>query len=170
LLKKTVRIVITKRPLEALFLSMGSPYHVLAVEDDVIDARFIERAGIESGLFQSLRVLGSGEEAQVYLRGEEPYADRTLHPVPNLLLLDLKLRRMSGLDFLRWVRQSPALRHLPVVVLSGVLGAPSLNRAYELGIEAYLMKPIGVRELSTTLAGVLVTLANSGPPVSPAQS
>ncbi len=144
---------------------MGRQFHVLAVEDDVIDARFIERAGIESGLFQSLRVLGSAEEAQVYLRGEEPYADRAAHPFPNLLLLDLKLRGMGGLDFLRWIRQSPALRSMPVVVLTGMVGASSLNRAYELGIEAYLVKPLGVRELSTTLAGVLVTLSNLMPPV-----
>ena len=164
---RKVRILITNRGVEALYGTVGSLYHVLAVEDDVIDARFIERAGIESGLFQSLRVLGSGEEAQVYLRGEEPYADRVQHPMPNLLLLDLKLRQMSGLDFLRWVRQSPVLRRLPVVVLSGLVGATSLNRAYELGIEAYLIKPIGVKELSTTLAGVLVTLENAPPPVSP---
>ena len=147
---------------------MGRHYHVLAVEDDVIDARFIERAGIESGLFQSLRVLSSAEEAQVYLRGEPPYADRSVHPFPNLLLLDLKLRGLGGLEFLRWVRQNPFSRGLPVVVLTGMVGASALNRAYELGIEAYLIKPLGVRELSTTLAGVLVSLSNLGPPVSPA--
>jgi CheY-like chemotaxis protein len=147
---------------------VGRTFHALAVEDDAIDARFLERAGLESGLFQSFRVVSSGEEAQVYLRGGEPYADRSFHPVPDLLLLDLKLRGMSGLDLLRWVRQSPEYRRLPVVVLTGVLGAPSLNRAYELGIEAYLIKPMGLRELASMLAGVLVTLTSSGPPLAPA--
>lgn len=139
---------------------MHGQIHVLAVEDDDNDARLLERAGVGSGLFTSFRVLGSAEEAQVYLLGEEPYADRSQHPMPSVVLLDLKLRRMSGLDFLRWIRQSPSLRTLPVVVISGMIGASTLNRAYELGVEAYVIKPISVHELSTTLAGVLTPLAH----------
>jgi CheY-like chemotaxis protein len=142
---------------------MQGQIHVLAVEDDDNDARLIERVGVGGGIFQSLRVLGSAEEAQVYLRGEAPYADRSVHPMPSVLLLDLKLRGLSGLDLLRWIRQSPALRSLPVVVITGVIDASMLNRAYELGVQAYLVKPISFRELSTMLAGVLVPLANSNP-------
>ncbi len=113
---------------------------------------------------QSVRVLRGVEEAQAYLSGMEPFADRARFPMPNLLLLDLKLRRVSGLELLRWIRQSPALRSLSVVVLSGTARETDLNRAYELGIEAYIVKPVGLKEFSTTLTGVLVTLAGPATP------
>ena len=140
---------------------MATLFHVLAVEDDDADAQFIERVGIQSPLVQSLRVLRNAEEAQVYLNGEEPYTDRLTFPMPNLILLDLKLRRTTGLELLRWIRQTPLLRSLSVVVLSGTARASDLNRAYELGIEAYIVKPVGLKEFSTTLTGVLVTLAGA---------
>ena len=139
---------------------VASPFHVLAVEDEGADAEFIERIGAQSPLAASFRLLRSAEEARVYLNGEEPYADRTRFPVPNLVLLDLKLRRMSGLDLLRWIRQTPELRSMPVVVLSGTANATDLNRAYELGIDAYIVKSIDLKGLAATLSGVLVTLAS----------
>lgn len=138
---------------------MDAPLHVLAVEDEGADAEFIERVGSQSPLAASFRLLSSAEEAQIYLDGQEPYADRSRFPVPNLIVLDLKLRRMSGLDLLRWIRQSPALRSMPVVVLSGTADASDLNRAYELGIDAYIVKPVDLKGLAATLSGVLVTLA-----------
>lgn len=139
---------------------VAAPFHVLAVEDDSADAAFIERVGSQSPLAASFRLLRSAEEAQVYLDGDEPYADRSQFPIPNLILLDLRLRRMSGLDFLRWIRQSPAHRSMPVVVLSGTANATDLNRAYELGIDAYIVKPVDLKGLAATLSGVLVTLAH----------
>ena len=136
----------------------------MAVEDDDADAQFIERVGRQCPHVQSIRVLRSVEEAQAYLTGKEPFADRGRFPLPNLMLLDLKLRRISGLDLLRWVRQHPTLRPLSVVVLSGTARESDLNRAYELGIEAYIVKPVGLKEFSTTLTGVLVTLAGAASP------
>jgi len=139
---------------------MAAPFHVLAVEDESADAEFIQRVGSQSPLAASFRLLTSAEEAQVYLGGEEPYNDRTQFPVPNLILLDLRLRRMSGLDLLRWIRQTPSLRTMPVVVLSGTANATDLNRAYELGIDGYIVKPVDLKGLAATLSGVLVTLAS----------
>ena len=139
---------------------VASPFHVLAVEDESADAEFIERIGAQSPLAASFRLLRSAEEARVYLNGEEPYADRSRFPVPNLTLLDLKLRPMSGLDLLRWIRQNPEFRSMPVVVLSGTANATDLNRAYELGIDAYIVKSIDLKGLAATLSGVLVTLAS----------
>jgi CheY-like chemotaxis protein len=140
---------------------LGSLFHVLAVEDDDADAQFIDRVARQSPLVESVRVLRNVEEAQAYLSGMEPFADRSRFPLPNLVLLDLRLRRISGLELLRWIRQHPALRSLSVVVLSGTARESDLNRAYELGIEAYIVKPVGLKEFSTTLTGVLVTLASS---------
>jgi CheY-like chemotaxis protein len=136
----------------------------LAVEDDESDACFIERVSRQCPLVRSIQVLCGVEEAQAYLSGMEPFADRVRFPMPNLLLLDLKLRRLSGLELLRWIRQQPELRSLSVVVLSGTARESDLNRAYELGIEAYIVKPVGLKEFSTTLTGVLVTLAGTATP------
>jgi CheY-like chemotaxis protein len=143
---------------------LGTLFHVLAVEDDDADAQFIDRVARQSPLVQSVRVLRGVEEAQAYLSGMEPFADRSRFPMPNLVLLDLKLRRISGLELLRWIRSQPALRSLSVVVLSGTARETDLNRAYELGIEAYVVKPVGLKEFSTTLTGVLVTLARPATP------
>ena len=140
---------------------MSTLFHVLAVEDDDADAQFIERVGLQSPLVQTLQVLRGVEQAQAYLSRREPYADESRFPTPNLILLDLKLRRISGLELLRWIRQNPALRSVSVVVLSGTAKESDLNRAYELGIEAYVVKPVGLKEFSATLAGVLVTLAGA---------
>jgi CheY-like chemotaxis protein len=145
---------------------LATLFHVLAVEDDDADAQFIERVGRQSPLVESLRVLRGAEDTQAYLSGMDPFADRSRFPMPNLLLLDLKLRRVSGLELLRWIRLQPALRSLSVVVLSGTAKESDLNRAYELGIEAYIVKPVGLKEFSTTLTGVLVTLAGAATPAS----
>jgi len=139
---------------------VASPFHVLAVEDESADAEFIERVGSQSPLAASFRLLRSAEEARAYLDGDAPFTDRAKFPVPNLILLDLKLRRMSGLDLLRWIRHNPAFRSMPVVVLSGLADANALNRAYELGIDAYIVKPVDLKGLAATLSGVLVTLAS----------
>ena len=144
---------------------MYIPLHVLAVEENEEDARFIEQVGSESPLVETLRVLKTAEEAQDYLAGEEPCRDRSTYPLPSLILLDLRLPRMSGLALLRWIRRSPILRHTSVVVLCGSDSASDLNRAFEIGIDGYLEKPDHLGELSSMLAGVLVTRAESGSPL-----
>jgi len=143
---------------------MPSQFHVLAVEDEDADAKFIERIGGQNPLAATFRVLRSAEEAQKYLSGQEPYADRALYPLPNLVLLDLKLRGVTGLQLLRWIRQSPGLRSLSVVVLSGTANATDLNRAYELGIDAYIVKPVDLKVFAATLTGVLVSLVGASEP------
>jgi len=143
---------------------MPSQFHVLAVEDEDADAKFIERIGGQNPLAATFRVLRSAEEAQRYLSGQDPYADRTLYPLPNLVLLDLKLRGVTGLQLLRWIRQSPGLRSLSVVVLSGTANATDLNRAYELGIDAYIVKPVDLKVFAATLTGVLVSLVGASEP------
>lgn len=140
---------------------MTAQFHVLAVEDEDADAQFIERVGGQNPLAATFRVLRSAEESQLYLSGQEPYSDRAKFPLPNLILLDLKLRRVTGLDLLRWIRQTPALRTISVVVLSGTANASDLNRAYELGIDAYIVKPVDLKIFAATLTGVLVSLASS---------
>ncbi len=117
-------------------------YTILLVEDDSNDVLLIQRAFRKSDVANPIQVVGDGEEAIAYLRGRDPYADRERTPLPVLLLLDLKLPRKSGFEVLEWLRQQPGLKRLPVVVLTSSGETPDINRAYDLGANSYLVKPV----------------------------
>lgn len=119
---------------------------VLLVEDDPNDILLLQRAFGKAQLTAPLQV-NDGEEAIAYLAGQGSYADRAQHPLPQLVLLDLKLPRKSGLDVLRWLRQQPVLQRLPVVVLTSSRESSDVNRAYELGANSYLVKPVRSQDL-----------------------
>ncbi len=124
---------------------MGSAaaHTILLVEDDPNDVILIRRGFAKANLANPLEVVGDGEAAVAYLAGAEPYVDRQRHPVPVLVLLDLKLPRRSGLEVLEWMRSRPDLRRLPVVVLTSSREGNDINRAYDLGVNSYLIKPVG---------------------------
>ena len=122
-------------------------YAVLLAEDDANDVLLIQRAFQKTNIANPLRVVRDGEEALAYLSGQEPYADRDRHPLPMLLLLDLKLPRKSGFEVLQWLRQQSSLKRLPVVVLTSSNQNPDINKAFDLGANSYLVKPGGLDSL-----------------------
>ena len=122
-------------------------YAVLLAEDDANDVLLIQRAFQKTNIANPLRVVRDGEEAVAYLSGQEPYADRDRHPLPVLLLLDLKLPRKSGFEVLQWLRQQSRLKRLPVVVLTSSNQNPDINKAFDLGANSYLVKPGGLDSL-----------------------
>ncbi len=122
-------------------------YTILLVEDDPDDVFLIQRAFRGANLANPMRVLNDGEEAIAYLEGRGDYADRTRHPLPMLMLLDLKLPRRSGLEVLEWRRTQPGLRRLPTVVLTSSRDHTDVNRAYDLGANSYLVKPVAFEAL-----------------------
>lgn len=117
-------------------------FTVLLVEDDPDDVFFLRDAFKKTGMPDALRVVRDGEEAVAYLLGQAAYADRTLHPLPALVLLDLKLPRKSGLEVLEWRRGRPGLMRIPVIVLTSSQSEDDMNKAYEFGANSYLVKPI----------------------------
>jgi len=117
-------------------------YTILLVEDDPNDVLLIRRAFRKSDVTNPIQVVGDGEEAIAYLSGRGPYADREHYPLPVLLLLDLKLPRKSGFEVLEWLRQQPGLKRLRVAVLTSSAETPDINRAYDLGANSYLVKPV----------------------------
>jgi CheY-like chemotaxis protein len=121
---------------------MNSEPPVLLVEDNIDDVVLIERAFDKARIANPLRSVGDGDEAVAYLAGQGAYSDRHAHPLPVLLLLDLKLPRRGGLEVLAWLRREPSLRRLPVVVLTSSREGADVNRAYELGVNSYLVKPV----------------------------
>jgi CheY-like chemotaxis protein len=122
-------------------------YTILLVEDDPNDAFLIQRAFRKANLANPIQVMNDGEAAVQYLSGQEPYADRDRYPLPILMLLDLKLPRRSGLEVLEWLKQQPKLKRLPVVVLTSSREHIDLNRAYDLGANSYLVKPVAFDSL-----------------------
>jgi CheY-like chemotaxis protein len=116
---------------------------ILLIEDNADDVLLTRRAFSKAGIRSSLRVVEDGQRAVEYLCGTGEYGDRELHPLPVLLLLDLKLPRRSGFEVLEWLRGQPGLRRIPVVVLTSSAQSADINRAFDLGANSYLVKPVG---------------------------
>lgn len=114
---------------------------ILLVEDNHKDVFLIQRAIRKAEITTPVRVVNDGDAAVQYLAGEAPFGDRTLHPLPVLILLDLKLPRRSGAEVLAWLRQQPELKRLPVVVLTSSREFTDVNNLYDLGVNAYMVKP-----------------------------
>lgn len=127
---------------------MQSTYRtILLVEDNPDDVLLIQRAFHKARLSYPLHQVGDGEEAIHYLDGKGIYANRQQHPLPGLLLLDLKLPRTSGMEVLAWLKSQPGLSQLPVVVFTSSREDTDIQRAYELGANSYLVKPVHFDDL-----------------------
>jgi CheY-like chemotaxis protein len=114
---------------------------VLLAEDNADDALLMEHAFQASGRTAKIVMLSDGSEVIAYLSGEGIYANRTLHPLPDILVLDLKMRRTSGFDVLQWLREHQDFMVIPTVVWSASSDAADVKHAYCLGANAYLCKP-----------------------------
>ena len=133
---------------DVLKAEMSISGSILVAEDDAADAYFLQRAFSRSGIPVHLQFVRDGQEALDYLRGEGPFADRSRHPMPHLVLLDLKMPRLDGFDVLEWIRKEPAIEHLVVVIFSSSDEPRDIGRAYTLGANDYLVKPHSIEELN----------------------
>jgi CheY-like chemotaxis protein len=122
----------------------GAPATILLVEDNPDDALFAKRAFSKICPHATLAVTRDGEEAINYLAGNGEYQDRSRHPWPSLVLLDLKLPRKNGLEVLEWMRGMPSLRTMPVIVLSSSNEPQDVQRASDLGVLSYHVKPVTI--------------------------
>ena len=120
----------------------------LLVEDDLNDIFLVKRAFKMAQIRNPLQVVTDGQEAISYLRGEGKYGDREAHPLPKLIVMDIKMPRKTGFEVLEWVKGSGApLRRIPIVIVSSSEDPADINRAYELGANAYMVKPVDFREV-----------------------
>src|SRR5436190_12090392 len=114
---------------------------ILLVEDDDADILLLRRAFRNARIANPLIEVRDGQAAIQYLSGEGPYADRIRYPIPFLILLDLRLPKLSGFEVLAWIREQPELVDLIIVVLTGSDHVPDVSKAHELGANSYLVKP-----------------------------
>ena len=114
---------------------------LLLVEDDENDVFLMRYASKQAGTEVILRVVHNGQQAVDYLSGSGPYADREHFPLPCLVLLDLKVSLLNGLDVLKWIRAQPSTQTMVVIVFSSSAHPDDIARAYRLGANSFVVKP-----------------------------
>lgn len=127
---------------------------VLLVDDDLNDVLLVQRAMKTAGLSYRLIHKPDGEEAIDYLSGKPPYSDRANHPLPRLILLDIKMPKLGGFDVLSWMQSQPTLAKIPVVILTASVREEDRDEAQRLGAVAFRTKPIDFSELVNILREV----------------
>jgi CheY-like chemotaxis protein len=135
---------------------MDQYFTVLLVEDDLNDIFLVKRAFKIAQIPTPLQVVTDGFEAIAYLKGEGKYADRDAHPLPHLIVMDIKMPRKSGFEVLEWVKGNPKkpLRRIPIVIVSSSDNPEDINRAYELGANAYMVKPVNFRAVEHLFSSI----------------
>ena len=152
---------------------------VLHVDDSSDDLTLTQFACAAAGVSFEVRSVESGEKAIAYLEGSQIFADRTKFPLPDLILLDLKMPGKSGFDVLAWIRSHSHQTNVPVIIFTGSVHAEDRLRATELGANQFWVKPAdyeALQQLMRTLdrqltSGTQVTFASSpgpGPNSAPA--
>jgi len=121
------------------------PVHpsILLIEDNSNDAMLLQHAFRAANCTNPLRVVQTEDEAEQYLSGTEQYSDRKQNPLPILIFLDLGLYQGDGLSLLKWIRQQPEVSRIPVIILTASEQPDDVKRAYALGANSYMVKPIG---------------------------
>jgi two-component system, chemotaxis family, response regulator Rcp1 len=124
---------------------------ILMVEDDLGDIRLVEEALREGGVGTQLSVVRDGEEALAYLQGTGDYLHALL---PDLILLDLKVPKKSGLEVLEEIKADEILRKIPVIVLTTSDAPDDILRAYDLQASCYITKPDDLNEFERVMKSI----------------
>jgi len=120
---------------------------ILVVEDDENDLMFLKMAMKNAGVTNPVQVARDGQEVLDYFQGNGKFANRAEFPLPYLVLLDLKLPYLMGLDVLAWIRDQPQFKSTIVIVLTSSRYVGDIGKAYQLGANAYLVKPADLNAL-----------------------
>jgi len=139
---------------------------ILLVEDNPDDVALTERALKKARIANSVVVARDGPEALDFLLGTGPYAGRDTGIMPEVILLDLKLPKMDGLEVLRRLRGDQRTRLLPVVILTSSKEDRDLTRSYELGANSYIRKPVDFKQFVKAVQdlGLYWLVLNEPPP------
>jgi CheY-like chemotaxis protein len=130
---------------------MASRATILVIEDDPADAYFLEKAFERILANCAVHRVCDGMEAKAYLQGMDKYADRREYPLPSVILLDLRMPRMNGFEFLAWLRSDSNLKIIPTVVYSSSESPADIKKAYEMGANSFLHKRLSMNALQETM-------------------
>ncbi len=145
---------------------MNKPAHILLVEDNRMDVELTLDAFREVRLENQVSVARDGQEALDYLFGQGKYADRKEYPLPDIILLDLKMPGIDGFGVLRKVKNTPILKRIPIIVLTSSTDEGDRALSYDNGVNSYLVKPVsfgGFLEMVSKIEDYWISL-NVGPP------
>lgn len=143
---------------------------ILLVEDNRNDEELTLRALRRSHIMNEVIVARDGEEALEYLFGDDdPVSSGEMEFLPAVVLLDLKLPKVSGIEVLRAIRTHPRTQHLPVVVLTSSMETRDLDEVYDLGANSYLYKPVDLEKFLEAVGhvGMYWVLFNELPALNP---
>jgi CheY-like chemotaxis protein len=121
---------------------MNKPARILLVEDNRMEVELTLDAFREARLLNTMHVAPNGQDALDYVFGRGKYADRAAYPLPNLVLLDLKLPGIDGFEVLRQIKGTPILKRLPVIILTSSKEEGDRALSYDIGANSYLVKPV----------------------------
>jgi two-component system response regulator len=146
-------------------VDQGQPVDVLLVEDNPHDRELTIRALQEHNLANRLVAVEDGAEALDLIFGRGTYAGRPTTDVPRVVLLDLKLPKVDGLEVLRAIKQVEQTRSIPVVVLTSSREDPDIQAAYALGANSYVVKPVDFEDFAAAVSklGLYWLLVNQPP-------
>jgi CheY-like chemotaxis protein len=119
---------------------------ILQIEDEANEVSLLQRAFMQVGISNPIQVATDGQMAIEYLSGLGVYANRAKYPLPRLILLDLKLPRLSGREVLEWLRAQPGLNKVVVIVFTSAQYVGDVGLAYELGANSFILKPTDFSE------------------------
>ncbi len=120
----------------------GSPIEILLVEDNPNDVELTLHALKANNLTNPVHVVRDGAEALDFIFSTGMYADRKHDPAPRVILLDLKLPKVDGLEVLRRIKSDPLKKAIPVVVLTSSREEADITQSYDLGVNSYIVKPV----------------------------
>ena len=128
------------------------PVEILLIEDNIDDAELTIHALKKKNLGNNLTHLKDGEEALEFLYATGKYAGRNLNLQPRMILLDLKMPKLNGMEVLEKVKTEPSTKKIPVVILTSSREDPDLIRCYELGANSYIVKPVDFESFVNAVA------------------
>ena len=142
---------------------------ILLVEDNASDEKLTRLAFKNCGVANEVVVLRDGAAALEYVFATGEYAARDVHALPRVILLDIKLPKIDGLEVLRRLRGDPRTELLPVVILTSSKQDEDVLRGYELGANAYVRKPVEFADFAVAAktVGLFWLLLNEAPPAHP---
>lgn len=138
---------------------------ILLIEDSLYDAEMTMRALKKINIINTLIHLKDGSEALDFIFGTGEYSDRDKNIHPKVILLDLKMPKVDGIEFLHRIKSDPDTKKIPVVVLTSSNEDPDINKCYELGVNSYIVKPVEYDNFTKAVAelGLYWLLLNQTP-------